>query len=387
MKFTCFKKDISKALNIVSKAVTTRTTMPILKGILLKVEDNTLTLTAYDLDILIETKISVTGYENGELVVKAKLFNEIIKKLPGEEVNISSDESIFVPPDQVIPESEEVNISNYENKVIIKSDKSEFKIHGQSSDEFPSAGDVSEKESIILKSDDFIDMINKTSFAASLEESRGIIVGVLISLKQNFLTMVALDGFRVALNNRAVPNEKEKNIIVTAKILSEVASLLSEAENVSEISIVLDDRKAKINIDNTKVIIRLLEGEFISYESIIPKNSKVKVTAGKDDLYNAIERASLLSREGKNNLVKLEIKDNSIIISSKSEAGNLIEEIFVDKEGEDLEIGFNAKYLSDALKAIDDESIILNFDSSVSPCSITPLIGSSFTHLVLPVRI
>ena len=116
MKFTCFKKDISKALNIVSKAVTTRTTMPILKGILLKVEDNTLTLTAYDLDILIETKISVTGYENGELVVKAKLFNEIIKKLPGEEVNISSDESIFVPPDQVIPESEEVNISNYENK-------------------------------------------------------------------------------------------------------------------------------------------------------------------------------------------------------------------------------------------------------------------------------
>lgn len=387
MKFTCFKKDISKALNIVSKAVTTRTTMPILKGILLKVEDNTLTLTAYDLDILIETKISVTGYENGELVVKAKLFNEIIKKLPGEEVNISNDESIFVPPDQVIPESEEVNISNYENKVIIKSDKSEFKIHGQSSDEFPSAGDVSEKESIILKSDDFIDMINKTSFAASLEESRGIIVGVLISLKQNFLTMVALDGFRVALNNRAVPNEKEKNIIVTAKILSEVASLLSEAENVSEISIVLDDRKAKINIDNTKVIIRLLEGEFISYESIIPKNSKVKVTAGKDDLYNAIERASLLSREGKNNLVKLEIKDNSIIISSKSEAGNLIEEIFVDKEGEDLEIGFNAKYLSDALKAIDDESIILNFDSSVSPCSITPLVGSSFTHLVLPVRI
>ena len=126
MKFTCFKKDISKALNIVSKAVTTRTTMPILKGILLKVEDNTLTLTAYDLDILIETKISVTGYENGELVVKAKLFNEIIKKLPGEEVNISSDESIFVPPDQVIPESEEVNISNYENKVIIKSDKSEI---------------------------------------------------------------------------------------------------------------------------------------------------------------------------------------------------------------------------------------------------------------------
>lgn len=387
MKFTCFKKDISKALNIVSKAVTTRTTMPILKGILLKVEDNTLTLTAYDLDILIETKISVTGYENGELVVKAKLFNEIIKKLPGEEVNISSDESIFVPPDQVIPESEEVNISNYENKVIIKSDKSEFKIHGQSADEFPLAGDVSEKESIILKSDDFIDMINKTSFAASLEESRGIIVGVLISLKQNFLTMVALDGFRVALNNRAVPNEKEKNIIVTAKILSEVASLLSEAENVSEISIVLDDRKAKINIDNTKVIIRLLEGEFISYESIIPKNSKVKVTAGKDDLYNAIERASLLSREGKNNLVKLEIKDNSIVISSKSEAGNLIEEIFVDKEGEDLEIGFNAKYLSDALKAIDDESIILNFDSSVSPCSITPLVGSSFTHLVLPVRI
>lgn len=387
MKFTCFKKDISKALNIVSKAVTTRTTMPILKGILLKVEDNTLTLTAYDLDILIETKISVTGYENGELVVKAKLFNEIIKKLPGEEVNISSDESIFVPPDQVIPESEEVNISNYENKVIIKSDKSEFKIHGQSADEFPSAGDVSEKESIILKSDDFIDMINKTSFAASLEESRGIIVGVLISLKQNFLTMVALDGFRVALNNRAVPNEKEKNIIVTAKILSEVASLLSEAENVSEISIVLDDRKAKINIDNTKVIIRLLEGEFISYESIIPENSKVKVTAGKDDLYNAIERASLLSREGKNNLVKFEIKDNSIVISSKSEAGNLIEEIFVDKEGEDLEIGFNAKYLSDALKAIDDESIILNFDSSVSPCSITPLVGSSFTHLVLPVRI
>lgn len=364
MKFTCFKKDITKALNTVSKAVTTRTTVPILKGILIKVKENNLTLTAYDLDILIETTIPITGYEDGELVVAAKLFNEIVRKLPGEEISIN----------------------NEEDKVIIKSDKSEFKIQGLPADEFPSAGDVSEKDSINLKADDLIEMINRTSFAASTEESRGIIVGVLITLKENLLSMVALDGFRLALNNKAVPNEKENKIIVTSKILNEVGKLLSESENIDDVSIILDERRAMINIENTKVIIRLLDGDFIAYENIIPKDSKIKVIASKDDLYNAIERASLLSREGKNNLIKMNIIENSIVISSKSEEGNLREEIFIDKEGEDLEIGFNAKYLLDSLKVIDDESIILNFDSSVSPCLIKPMVGSSYTHLILPVR-
>ena len=231
-------------------------------------------------------------------------------------------------------------------------------------------------------------MIKKTSFAASIDESRGVITGVLIEMKEESLNMVALDGFRMAVSREKIINAKKKDIIIPAKILNEISKILSESEmEETSVDLYLNQKKATFLFDDTKVILRLLEGQFVKYEDILPKDSQCRVVLNKSDFMNSIERASLLAKVGKNNLIKLDIKANNMEITSKSEEGTVKEEIMVSKEGSDLVIGFNSKYLSDALKAIDDENITMLFNTAISPCLIRPLTGDAYEYLVLPVRI
>ena len=231
-------------------------------------------------------------------------------------------------------------------------------------------------------------MIKKTSFAASIDESRGVITGVLIEMKEESLNMVALDGFRMAVAREKIRNAKQKDIIIPAKILNEISKILSESEmEETSVDLYLNQKKATFLFDDTKVVLRLLEGQFVKYEDILPKDSQCRVVLNKSDFMNSIERASLLAKVGKNNLIKLDIKANNMEITSKSEEGTVKEEIMVSKEGSDLVIGFNSKYLSDALKAIDDENVTMLFNSAISPCLIRPLTGDAYEYLVLPVRI
>lgn len=367
MKFSCNQQTLSKALNTVSKAVTSRTTIPILKGILLEVNgDNTLTLSASDLDLSIEKKIEVTAEEAGSVVVSAKLFSDIIRKLPNEEIQIEEQEN---------------------NTIVIKCLASEFTIVGQPADEFPNIGEINLDKKLSLDRDILKEMIKKTSFAASIDESKGIIVGVLVEMEEESLNMVALDGFRMAITREVMKNEEKKKIIIAARILNEINKIISENEDGKEIFFILDEKKAVFLMDETKVVLRLLEGEFIKYSDILPKEWKCRVTLNRSDMLNSIERASLLAKEGKNNLIKLSIFRDKVIITSRSEEGNVKEEVFVEKEGVDLDIGFNSKYLLDVLKAVDDENIAMEFNTSVSPCLIKPLEGRKFEYLVLPVRI
>lgn len=367
MKFTCSQQTLSKALNIVSKAVTSRTTIPILKGILLEASsDGTLTLSASDLDLSIEKRIDTAVEESGSVVVSAKLFSDIIRKLPNEEIEIEEQES---------------------NNIIIKCKGSEFVIVGQPADEFPNIGEVNEDEKLYMEKNILKDMIKKTSFSASIDESKGIIVGVLIEMEENSLNMVALDGFRMAVVKETMRNEVQRKIIISARILNEINKIISDIEESKEVYMILDEKKAVFLIEETKVVLRLLEGDFIKYNDIIPKEFKSKVKVSRSDLLNSIERASLLAREGKNNLIKLSIVENNMIITSRSEEGNVKEELFIDKEGTDLDIGFNSKYILDVLKALDDEEISIEFNTSVSPCLIKPVEGEEYVYLILPVRI
>ncbi len=367
MKFSCNQQTLSKALNTVSKAVTSRTTIPILKGILLEVrEDNSLTLSASDLDLSIEKKIDVTAEETGSVVVSAKLFSDIIRKLPNEEIQIEEQEN---------------------NTIVIKCLASEFTIVGQPADEFPNIGEINLDKKLLLEKDILKEMIKKTSFAASIDESKGIIVGVLIEMEEESLNMVALDGFRMAITREVMKNEENKKIIIAARILNEINKIISENEESKEICFVLDEKKAVFLLDETKIVLRLLEGDFIKYNDILPKEYKCKVVVNRNELLNSIERASLLAKEGKNNLIKLSIFRDKIIITSRSEEGNVKEEVFVEKEGTDLDIGFNSKYLLDVLKAVDEEKLVMEFNTSVSPCLIKPMEGRKFEYLVLPVRI
>ena len=368
MKFSCNQQILSKALNIVSKAVTTRTTIPILKGILLKVNtDGILTMSSSDLDFVIEKNFMVENFEPGEIVVQAKLFGDIIRKLPNDMIVI-----------------EEV-----EGNVIIKCSNSEFNIIGSPSDEFPKLSIIEDEErKIVFKKEVLKDMIRKTSFAASIDESRGVITGILMEIKDNNLNMVALDGFRMAVARHNIGENKEESIIIPAKNFNEIAKIISEIEGEKETAdLYISEKKVIFIIDDTKVVLRLLDGEFVKYQDITPKESKTRVILNRNDFLESIERASLLAKVGKNNLIKLDIRENNIEITSKSEEGNVKEHVIISKEGNDLVIGFNSKYLMDALKVIDDEEITILFNSSVSPCLIKPISGNDYEYLVLPVRI
>ena len=368
MKFSCNQQNLLKLFNIVSKAVTSRTTIPILKGVLLKVNnDGLLTMAASDLDLSIEKSIKVNDFEEGEIVVQAKLFGDIIRKLP----------------------SSEIAIETIDSNVLIRCSNSEFNIIGFKADEFPNINlNIETSEKITFDKDILKQMIQKTSFAASIDESRGVITGILIEIKESFLNMVALDGFRMAVVREKINNPKEQNIIIPAKNLNEISKIISETESEeNDVVLYINDKRALFIIDETKVVLRILEGEFVEYTNILPKEGKCRVVLNRQDLLGSIERASLLAKVGKNNLIKLIISSNNLEITSKSEEGNVKEDVIISKEGEDLTIGFNSKYLIDALKVIDDENIILLFNTGVSPCLIKPIEGNNYEYLILPVRI
>ncbi|MGN0710222.1 MAG: DNA polymerase III subunit beta [Anaerovoracaceae bacterium] len=365
MKFTCNQQVLAKAINTVSKAVTNRTTIPILKGILLKAENNQLVLTSSDLDLSIEKKIDAYVSEEGETVVMAKLFGEIIRKLPNEDITMELQD---------------------ENNITIECSSSQFNIVCFPSDEFPNIGDIEEKSKLVLNREIFKEMIGKTSFAASLDESKGVIVGVLLELEENTMNMVALDGFRMAVAREEMKNSEEKKIIINSKILGEISKIISEVDD-EEVGFILDSKKAVLVLEGTRIVLRLMEGEFIKYKDIIPKESQTTVIINRGDLLESIERASLFAKEGKNNLVKLSISENNMNITSRSEEGNVLENVMISTEGPGLDIGFNSKYMIDVLKVIDDESIRLELNSSVSPCLVKPIEGNQFVYLILPVRL
>lgn len=367
MRFSCSQSTLVKALNIVSKAVTSRTTIPILKGILINVDDNGfVTMSSSDLDISIENKFEVVDFEPGEIVVQAKLFGDIIRKLP----------------------SDIIYIEEKEGNLIIKCSSSEFNIIGSPSDEFPKINLGENGEKLIFDKEVLKEMIKKTSFAASVDESRGVITGVLFEIKEDSFNMVALDGFRMAVTREMINNANDQSFIIPARTLNEVQKILSETDTEKEeVELILNEKRALFVIDNVKVVIRLLDGEYVRYNDILPKESQLRVVLNRSDLMEAIERASLFAKVGKNNLIKLNIQENELEITSKSEEGNVRENVFISREGKDLVIGFNSKYLIDSLKAIDDENIAMLFNTPISPCLITPLEGKEFEYLVLPVRI
>ena len=367
MRFSCSQSTLVKALNIVSKAVTSRTTIPILKGILIKVdEEGFITMSSSDLDISIEDKFEVVDFEPGEIVVQAKLFGDIIRKLPSEIIYIEENEG----------------------NLIIRSTSSEFNIVGSPSDEFPKINLGEQAERITFDKELLKEMIKKTSFAASVDESRGVITGVLLEMKEDSLNMVALDGFRMAVSREYVKNGKEQNIIIPARTLNEVAKIISESETEEEnVDLLLNEKRAVFVIGNIKVVVRLLDGEYVKYNDILPKESQLRIVLNRNNFMEAIERASLFAKVGKNNLIKLNIMENELEITSKSEEGNVRENVYISREGKDLIIGFNSKYLLDSLKAVEDENISMLFNTPISPCLIRPLEGNEYEYLVLPVRI
>ncbi|RKD31369.1 DNA polymerase III subunit beta [Thermohalobacter berrensis] len=364
MKIIVDQKELNRAIGIVQKAVTSKTTLPILNGILLEAKDNTLKLTGTDLELGIESYINCEVIEEGSIVITSKIFGDIIKKLPDLKVELEVD---------------------LDNQVHINCGTSKFNLIGQPAEEYPQLPQVNEDVSIKIPKDLLKNMIRQTVFAAAQDEVKPILTGALLEINKNEVTLVALDGYRLALKNVSVECEHDVKVVIPSKTLNEVSRIIDDDD--SDVNIMFTSSHVLFNCGDTVIISRLLEGEFINYKDIIRDeyNSRVKVKT--KDIQQSIERASLLAREGKNNLVKFNISDDKLVINSNSEIGNVHEEIPIELEGNDIKIAFNSKYMLDALKVIDSEEINMDFVSNVKPCIIRPVEDKSYTYLVLPVRL
>lgn len=365
MKVLVNGNDLSNAVMKVSKAISVKTTNPILEGIKMTVKGDEMTLAATDMEIAIEKTIRSDTIEEGTFVIPGKLFAEFTKKLEGE--------------DQV-----ELMIGD-DNKLKIIYGSSEVYLSTLPADQFPAIKkDLREKAFSILQKD-FKDIINKTVFSCSTDESRPILKGELFSVKDNELTCVALDGFRLAVAKKKLRNStSDFKLVVPARAVAEISRLLDKDEE--EITFVSEEKSLMIEVDGTVFITRLLEGEFINYEQIIPKEFLTTVRVNRIAFLNSLERASVVAKENKN-LIKLDIKDNNINVLSNSESGNVNENVIVNLDGKDVNIAFNSKYLCDALKAAGDEFVNINMNSSISPCIIRPYSGEEYLYLILPIRI
>ena len=364
MKFYCNQEEFIRNLNIVSKAVSVRTTIPTLKGILFKLEGNNLKMTASDMDINIEVNMDVEGKEDGSIVVPAKKFLEYIRKLPKDTVEVST----------------------LENNINIKCLSSSSTITGIDGSEFPVIiYDKENKNKIIFDKNKLSRMIRNTSFAASVDQTKGAMLGILLEIKKDHLRTVAIDGYRMAINTEKAENDNEVDFIILARLFNEINKITSETES-DDIEFYYDEKSALIENENVKISVRFLAGEFTKYNSIIPSDYGINIEINRKDFVNALERASIMSLD-KNNLVKMSVKNNVLTISSNSEEGVTVEDLLIKKDGENINIGFNSRYLLDVLKVIEDDDIIIKMNTATTPCIISPVEGDKYIYLILPVRI
>lgn len=365
MKIVCEGLELSDALLKVSKGTSSKTTNPILEGIKLSTDEDNLVLTATDLELSIEKTIRAEVKLEGETVVPGKLFNEYIKKLSNEQIELNLNEN---------------------NVLSIKYTDSVGKIQCLNPQEFPQIKQVDYTDYFEITQNDLRNLINKSIFSVAQEDTRPILKGCKIEVDDGYVKSIALDGYRLAVVKKPVIKATSKfSVIVPARSLNEISKLLTESEDL--VKVYIQKNYLMIDLDNTKITTRLLDGNYIDYNQIIPSNFTTELVLNKQQLADALERASLLSRIDKNNLVKFEISDRVMVLSSKSELGDIKENITISLTGNDLSIAFNARYFTEALRVTTDEFLKLSFSSSVAPCIIRGNESDEFLYLILPVRI
>ncbi|RNB83441.1 DNA polymerase III subunit beta [Brevibacillus fluminis] len=377
MQISVKRDKLVSAVSHVAKAVSTRTTIPILTGIKLKATDEGLTLTASDSDVSIEVQIpseeagewGVTVHKPGSVVLTARIFGEIVRKLAGDEIQISVDDRFAA---------------------LIRSGQAEFTINGMNADEFPQLPQLEEEKVLSIPSDLLKTMLRQTSFAVSTSEMRPILTGIMWSLEKGQLKFVATDSHRLASRSAVVECAEDlyfHNVVVPGKSCNELMKILDD--NQAVVDIVVAENQILIKANHILFYSRLLEGTYPDTSRIIPQGSKTEVVVHSKDFLQSIERASLLSREGKSNVVRLvTMTDNNVEISSNApEIGRVTEMMTpVSVNGEELKISFNAKYMIDALRSLDSGEIRVSFTGAMSPFVIRPTDHDWILHLILPVR-
>lgn len=364
MIVSCQGLELSEGLLRVSKAISNKIANPILEGIKIIAEEDTLIMSATDTELTIEKKIKAEVRQEGETVVPGRFITEFVKKLTNTQIELEV---------------------NDKNQLTIRYEDSESVIQCYNPVEYPGFKNVESKEYFGISQKDFKTCVNKSIFAVALDDSRPILKGVLFDINNNELNVVALDGYRLARVKKTIKSNMTKSIVVPARSLNELSKMIEDSDEI--INIYVGEYTIMADLGDTKVTSRLLEGDYINYKQIIPVNFETFVIVNKEQFEQALERATLLSRASSSNYVKFDIKESNLCITSNSELGNLKENIPVSVSGKDLIISFNPRYYLESLRVNTNEFVKLCFNNPSTPCVIVPTEEDEFLYLILPVRV
>ncbi|MGN1423414.1 MAG: DNA polymerase III subunit beta [Oscillospiraceae bacterium] len=365
MKFSCQKEKLLNAVLTTSKAAASKSTISALEGVLMKLDGNVLTITGYDLDIGIRTELPVNGEEDGSIIVNAKIAGEIIRKMPSGDITFSCDES---------------------NVAIIKNRDAEVSIMCISADDYPTVPSVNPETSFTMPQKTLKSMINQTKYACSLNDSKPALMGCKFEIDNNLLNVVAVDGIRIALRQEPVVYDNI-DFIVPLKSLEELTHILSD-ESDKDVTLCIDKNQISFEVENYTMISRLIDGEFIPYKNHLNGDRPICAEVNCREIMEMLDRCMLIINEKNKCPVRCEFADNSLSMSCTTALGKVSDRITIKYDGTPTVIGFNAKYLMDAIKAADTDMVKMKMTpSSVSPIIIVPMEGKEFTFLLLPMRL
>lgn len=364
MKFTVNKKDIAEAVSNIQRAVSTKTSIPALEGILLTAQDTTLELCAYDMELGITTVIPAQVSESGKSVLSAKIFSDIVRRSPAETLTIAVDEK---------------------NMATLESGYSRFTIIGIPAAEFPELPRLSDATQITLPANLLKSMIRQTLFAVAESDAKPIHQGSLFNLEQGMLDVVSVDGYRLAVRSEPVDYPDELSFVVPGKTLGEILKLLKDTDDPVELA--AGRRHILFTIDNYTVISSLLEGEFLNYKAAIPPESQTEVILKTREAIDSVERVSLLITDRLKSPVRCLFADNEVKLNCTTSMGRASDQIDVEMTGQSVEIGFNNRYLLEALRNTECDEVKVQLGGPLSPMKVVPKEGDSFLFLVLPVRL
>ncbi len=364
MKLTLPQKDLADAVLNIQRAVSSKSTVPALEGILLKAQGQELELSAYDLELGMTTTLPASIEEEGRIVLTARLLGDIIRRMPGDSVTLTSDEK---------------------NVTYIKSGASEFSLVGIPGEEFPEFPAVSDTKGFTISQPLLKSMIRQTLFAVSDSDSKPVHTGSLFELSQGQLRVVSVDGYRLAMRTEPVKAEGDMKFVVPGKTLAEVLKLLKDSEE--DISVFVGRRHVLFRIGAYTVLSSLLEGEFLDYRAAIPSAGTTEVVAGTRPLMDSVERVSLLITDRLKSPIRTVFEEGEIRLFCSTAMGRASDQVACQMEGARVEIGFNNRYLLDALRNSDGDEVRLILNGPLSPMKVLPKEGESFLFLVLPVRL
>jgi len=365
MKIKCQKSDLLSGVNIALKAVSPKSSMVILECLVIDASANGIKLVSNDMELGIETMVAGEIIETGSVAINAKVFSEIVRKLPDNEVVIETNSSF--------------NTS-------ITCEKSKFNILGNSSEEFPFLPVIEKNECVTLSQFTLKEVIRQTVFSISDNENNKVMTGELFQIEGEMLRVVSLDGHRVSIRkiklNQSYPSMK---VIVPGKMLNEISKILS-GELSDEVRIYITEKHILFEFNDTVVLSRLIEGNYYPIDQMLTSDCDTKVTINKKEFLSCIDRATLLVKESEKKPIIVNITDGSLELKINSTIGSMNEEIDIRKDGKDILIGFNPKFLIDALRVIDEEEVTLYLINSKAPCYIKDE-AETYIYLILPVNI